>query len=72
MLHGYRQFWFEKRFDTSNYEVERTPPMAKNKKVIGSVKDELGGKIMIILLPHWWWTCWQESKGHKEVWSNLA
>ena len=34
----------EKTFDTSNYEVNR--PTGKNKKVIGLMKDELGGKIM--------------------------
>ena len=32
----------EKRFDTSNYEVNR--PTGKNKKVIGLMKDELGAK----------------------------
>ena len=37
----------EKRFDTSNYEVDRPLPTGKNKKVIGLMKDELGGKIMI-------------------------
>ena len=36
----------EKRFDTSNYEVNRPLPTGKNKKVIGLVKDELGGKII--------------------------
>ena len=36
----------ENRFDTSNYEVNRPLPMAKNKKVIGLMKDELGGKII--------------------------
>ena len=36
----------EKRFDTSNYEVSRPLPMGKNKKVIGLIKDELGGKII--------------------------
>ena len=36
----------EKRFDTSNYEVDRPLPTGKNKKVIGLKKDELGGKIM--------------------------
>ena len=35
----------EKRFDTSNYEVNRPLPAGKNKKVIGLMK-ELGGKIM--------------------------
>ena len=37
----------EKRFDTSNYEVNRTLPTGKNKKVIGLLKDELGRKIII-------------------------
>ena len=36
----------KKRFDTSNYDVNRPLPTGKNKKVIGSMKDELGGKIM--------------------------
>ena len=36
----------EKRFDTSNYEVNRPLPTRKNKKVIGLMKDELGGKIL--------------------------
>ena len=35
----------EKRFDTSNYEVDRPLPTEKIKK-IGLMKDELGGKIM--------------------------
>ena len=34
----------EKRFDTSNYEVNRPLPTGKNKKVIGLKKDELVGK----------------------------
>ena len=36
----------EKRFDTSNYEVNRPLPTGKNKKVIGLMKDDLGGKII--------------------------
>ena len=36
----------EKRFDTSNYECNRALPTGKNKKVIGLMKDELGGKII--------------------------
>ena len=36
----------EKRFDTSNYEINRSLPTGKYKKVIGLMKDELGGKIM--------------------------
>ena len=35
----------EKRFDTSNYEINRPLPIGKNEKVIGLMKDELG-KIM--------------------------
>ena len=37
----------ETRFDTSNYELDRPLPKGENKKVIGLMKDELGGKIMI-------------------------
>ena len=36
----------EKRFDTSNYEVDRPFPTGKNNKVIGLRKDELGGRII--------------------------
>ena len=36
----------EKRFDILNYEVNRPLPTGKNKKLIGLMKDELGGKIM--------------------------
>ena len=36
----------ENMFDTSNYEVNRPLPTRKNKKVIGLMKDELGGKII--------------------------
>ena len=36
----------ENRFDTSNYEINRPLPTGKNKKVIGLMKDELGGKII--------------------------
>ena len=40
----------EKRFDTSNYEVEcnsvdRPLPKGKNEKVIGLMKDELGENV---------------------------
>ena len=34
------------RFDTSNYEVKRPLPIGKNKKIIGLMKDELGGEII--------------------------
>ena len=36
----------EKIFDTSNYEVSRSLPTGKTKKVVGLMKDKLGGKIM--------------------------
>ena len=36
----------EKRFDTSNYACNRPLPTGKNKKFIGLMKDELGGKII--------------------------
>ena len=44
----------EKRFDTSNYECDRPLPTGKNKKVIGLMKDELGGRIItefVVLRP---------------------
>ena len=34
------------RFDTSNYEVKRPLPIGKHKKIIGLMKDELGGEII--------------------------
>ena len=34
----------EKRFDTSNFECDRPLPTGKNNKVIGLMKDELGGR----------------------------
>ena len=36
----------ERRFDTSSYDENDERPMGKNKKVIGLLKDELGGKII--------------------------
>ena len=36
----------DNRFDTSSYEVKRPLPKGKNKKVIGLMKDELGGEII--------------------------
>ena len=36
----------EERFDTSNYGNDRSLPKGKNKKVIGLMKDELGGGII--------------------------
>ena len=36
----------EKRFDTSNFEINRPLSLGKNKKVIGLMKGELGRQIM--------------------------
>ena len=36
----------ETRFDTLNIELDRPLTKGKNKKAIGLMKDELGGKIM--------------------------
>ena len=36
----------ENRFDTSNYELDRSLPKRKNKKVIGLMEHKLGRKIM--------------------------
>ena len=44
----------EKRFHTSSYKVERPLPIGKNKKLIGLINDEMGGKIireLIVLRP---------------------
>ena len=37
----------ERRFNTSNYECDRALPTGKNKYVIGLMKDQLEGKIMM-------------------------
>ena len=36
----------KKRFNTSNFEIDRPLPIGKNKKVTGLMKDELGEQIM--------------------------
>ena len=36
----------EKRFDTSNFEIDRLLPLGNNKTVIGLMKGELSGLIM--------------------------
>ena len=38
--------YVKRRFDTPNYELERSLSKGKNKKVIELTKDQLGGKIM--------------------------
>ena len=34
------------KFNTSNFELDRPLPKAKNKEVVGLMKDELGTQIM--------------------------
>ena len=44
----------KKRYDISNYEVDRPLPKGMNKNVIGLMKDELGEKIItefVALIP---------------------
>ena len=36
----------EKKFDLSNYEDDKPLPAGKNKKVIGLMKDKLGGRVI--------------------------
>ena len=36
----------ETGFDTSNFELDRPLPKRKNRKLIGLMKNELGGKII--------------------------
>ena len=36
----------EKRFDSSNYDADRPLSTGRNKKVIGLMKDELGGRVI--------------------------
>ena len=36
----------ETKFDTSNFEMDRSLPKGKNERVIGIMKDELSGQIM--------------------------
>ena len=36
----------ERRYDTSNYKLHKPFLKGKNKKVIGLMKDELGGNVM--------------------------
>ena len=60
----------EKRFDTSNYEINRPLPTGKNKKVIRLMKDELGGKIMtefVALRPKTYFCLTDDCKGIKKA-----
>ena len=60
----------EKRFDTSSYEVNRSLPKGKNKKVIGLMKDELGGKIMtefVVLRPKTYSYLMDDGGSHKKA-----
>ena len=43
----------EKRFHTSHYEVNRPLPTRKNKKLIGMMEDQIGGKIMTEFAALW-------------------
>ena len=60
----------ECKFDTSNYEVNKPLPMGKNKKVIGLMKDELGGKIItefITLRPKTYSYLTDDGKGDRKA-----
>ena len=60
----------EKKYDTSNYTVERPLPMDMNKKVTGMMKDELAGNIMkkfIGLRPKCYSYLTDDAKGTKIV-----
>ena len=59
----------EKKYDASNYTCERPLPMGKNKKVIGLMKDELGGKIMteFVGLKPCYATLLDDDKGDKKA-----
>ena len=45
-LYDYVKAKYGKIFGTSNCEINRPLPKERNKKVIGLMKYELGGKIM--------------------------
>ena len=60
----------ENRFDISNYEVNRPLPKGKNKKIIGLMKDELGGKIItefVTLRPKTYSFLTDDSKENKKA-----
>ena len=61
----------DNRFDTSDYEVKRPLPIGKNKKVIGLMKDELGGEIItefIALRPKTYSYLTDNNKIDKKFW----
>ena len=63
------QMMLKKRFNTSNYEVNTPLPSEKNKKVIGLLKDKLGGNIMtefIALRPKSY--CYIMNDGSNDKW----
>ena len=60
----------KKRFDTSNYEVNRPLPIRKKQKVIGFMNDELGGKILtefVALRPIIYLYLTDDCKEHKKA-----
>ena len=60
----------EKRSDTSNYKIDRLLPKSKNKKLIGLMKEELGGKIMtkfVGLRPKAFFFLMDEDSGEKKA-----
>ena len=60
----------EKRFDTSNYECDRPLPTGKNKKVIGLMEDELGGRTItefVALRPKTYSYLTDDCKGDKKA-----
>ena len=60
----------ENRFDASNYEVNRPLPTGKNKKVIGLMKNELGGNIItefVTLTPKTYWFLTDDGKEDKKA-----
>ena len=60
----------DKRFDTSNYDCNRPLPIGKNKRVIGLMKDELGGKIItefVTLRPKTYSYLTNDSNGDKKA-----
>ena len=42
--------YFQTKFEMSNYKVDRSLPIGKNKKMIGLLDDELGGRIMKVFV----------------------